>query len=97
MRKRRLCWITLSVLAAISVTKSPVYAGWFGPSNYDECVLDKMKGQSPAMLYHAEAACRIEFPDPLLKYYKPTPDSKIDPYTGLPVDGIDPNTGLPKY
>ena len=56
-----------------------------------------MKGQSPAMLYHAEAACRIEFPDPLLKYYKPTPDSKIDPYTGLPVDGIDPNTGLPKY
>jgi hypothetical protein len=42
----------------------PAGAGWFGPSNYDECILDSMKGvtsNSAAILI--KEACRKKFPD----------------------------------
>lgn len=39
------------------------FAGIFGPSNFEECVLDKMKGQSPNMISLARAACKKAFPD----------------------------------
>lgn len=39
------------------------FAGVFGPSNYEECVLDKMKGQAPNMMYIAKAACLKAFPE----------------------------------
>jgi hypothetical protein len=38
------------------------YAGWFGPSNYDECVLEKMKGQKGYMLPTVRSACEKDFP-----------------------------------
>lgn len=41
---------------------SSAWCGLFGPSNYDECVLDKMKGQLVSMRLHAENACEISFP-----------------------------------
>lgn len=34
----------------------------FGPKNFEECVLDKMKGQSPNMIGIARAACYKQFP-----------------------------------
>lgn len=43
-------------------TISPAHAGLFGPKNYDECVLDKMKGQDRSLLYNARSACEREFP-----------------------------------
>jgi hypothetical protein len=39
-----------------------VFAGILGPSNYEECVLDKMKGQSPNLLSTARSACLKNFP-----------------------------------
>lgn len=38
------------------------FAGIFGPSNFEECVLDKMKGQAPGLMYMAKAACLKAFP-----------------------------------
>lgn len=39
-----------------------VFAGWFGPDNYEDCVLEKMKGQDRAMIYTARKACEKQFP-----------------------------------
>jgi hypothetical protein len=39
-----------------------VFGGVFGSSNYDECVLEKMKGQTIQMRQNAENACEIAFP-----------------------------------
>ena len=37
-------------LARLGYANTSANAGWFGPSNYEECVLEKMKGQSPYLL-----------------------------------------------
>lgn len=37
-------------------------AGMFGPDNYEECVLEKMKGQEKHMLPTARGACTKKFP-----------------------------------
>lgn len=40
-------------------------AGWFGPSNYEECILDNMKGvTSNAAAIAIASACRSQFPEP---------------------------------
>lgn len=39
-------------------------AGLFGPDNYDECVLEKMKGQDKSLTFHAQNACEKKFPSP---------------------------------
>ena len=36
----------------------------WGPKNYEECVLDKMKGQHQSLLNTARDACKIAFPPP---------------------------------
>lgn len=38
------------------------FAGLLGPSNFEECVLDKMKGQAPGLMGMANAACLKAFP-----------------------------------
>jgi hypothetical protein len=39
-------------------------AGWFGPSNFDECILDRIKGtQSDLAARAIMRACRQQFPD----------------------------------
>lgn len=38
------------------------FAGLFGPGNFEECVLDKMKGQAQGLMGMASAACLISFP-----------------------------------
>jgi len=36
--------------------------GWFGPDNYEDCVLEKMKGQDKVMIATARKACEKRFP-----------------------------------
>lgn len=39
-----------------------VYAGWFGPSNYSECILDKTKGLTHGVQIHAaQQLCKKDF------------------------------------
>lgn len=53
------------VLAVILLLEIPIaYAGLFGASNFEECVLEKMKGQQPNLLGTARDACRIAYPLP---------------------------------
>ena len=54
--------ITFALLGGV-LTATSSFAGVFGPSNFEECVLDKMKGQAPNMMYMARAACLKAFPD----------------------------------
>ena len=42
---------------------SETSAGLLGPSNYEECVLEKMKGQAPGLIGMARAACLKAFPE----------------------------------
>ena len=59
--------ITLLVLLMPSMAS----AGFFGPDNYEECVLDKMKGQSKTMIHTARKACERKFPyEQELSYYR---------------------------
>jgi hypothetical protein len=43
---------------------SSVAHAWnpFGPSNYEECVVEKMKGQDRAMINRVHDACELRFP-----------------------------------
>lgn len=53
--------VFLVFLVAYSIGNS--YAGWFGPSNYEECILDKMKDAKNNYAAAAIAnACRKKFP-----------------------------------
>jgi hypothetical protein len=39
-----------------------VRGNFFGPDNYGECVLDKMKGQNEEMIFTANQLCEKKFP-----------------------------------
>lgn len=58
--------ISLATLLIVGFASEPNTAsaqtGFFGPKNFDECVLKRMKGQNDRMLGHARSACRKEFP-----------------------------------
>lgn len=62
--RRSHTFITVTALIAITTTV-PAYAQWWrlGPKNFDECVLEKMKGQVPGMIQYARKACREQFPE----------------------------------
>jgi hypothetical protein len=55
----------LSVLSIVPlcviVFSRPASAGWFGPSTYDECVLDEMKGRPQYMMGNVANVCRSKF------------------------------------
>lgn len=47
---------------------SDSFAGWFGPSNYDQCILDGMKGiTSDVAARSVRSACGREFPSKTVK------------------------------
>lgn len=49
---------------SIAATCSSAHAGWWGPSNYDECILESMKGvTSDVAARNIVAACRRKFPE----------------------------------
>jgi hypothetical protein len=62
MKRNQILAITLCSLACLGYPNRSAKAAWFGPSNYEECVLEKMKGQSSYMLATAQNACRLKFP-----------------------------------
>jgi len=64
MYRNQILVLTLCSLACVGYANTSATAGWFGPSNYDECVLNKMKGQGPYMLPRAQQTCRDQFPLP---------------------------------
>lgn len=57
-------FVAVSALIA-TTTAMPAHGQWwrFGPKNFDECVLEKMKGQAPGMIQYARKACREQFPE----------------------------------
>ncbi|MGE4441914.1 MAG: hypothetical protein AB7D27_10565 [Desulfomicrobium sp.] len=59
---KRLCIVAMFALCSCVVVNES-YAGWFGPSNYDECILDNMKNvDSDAAARLVAQACRKKFP-----------------------------------
>lgn len=39
------------------------HAGWFGPNNYDDCILENIKGVTQIQAIHAvKSSCRSKFP-----------------------------------
>jgi hypothetical protein len=63
MRRTQILAITFCSLACLGYANTSANAGWFGPSNYEECVLEKMKGQQGYMLKTAQDACQAKFKD----------------------------------
>ena len=53
-----------SLMVSLAIMNTAT-AGWFGPDNYEECVVDKMKGQDKSMLKMVEKACEAKFPKPV--------------------------------
>lgn len=53
--------ITVITLLGISFAAA---AGWFGESNYDDCILENIKGaQNPEAVSAVKQDCRTKFPD----------------------------------
>jgi hypothetical protein len=52
------------LIAALLLSTSGANAGWFGPSDYRECVLDEMKGRAASMLPTVKGLCNERFPCP---------------------------------
>lgn len=72
--------VLLVILAAFQIGNSD--AGWFGPSSYEECILDKMKDAKNSYAAAAIAdACRRKFPLKEKSVSKP----KIQ---GMPSDAV---------
>lgn len=73
------------IILLILVSPVSTSAGFFGPSNYDECVLDNMKGVTSDQAARAiQAACRKKFPiekEDLSKYDSIT-EEKLDNISG---------------
>ena len=66
MKLTKILPIAYIVVGFVSCPFSTAHAGWFGPSNYDECVLDKMGDRlmSPLQVVAIQDACRNLFPPP---------------------------------
>ncbi len=52
--------VALGILVGVIPTLA--LGGWFGPGNYEGCVLEKMKGHESRMMSYAREACEKEFP-----------------------------------
>ena len=58
--------VILCSFALLGYANTSANAGWFGPSNYAECMLEKLKdGHSHggySVEYYAKKACALKFP-----------------------------------
>jgi hypothetical protein len=61
MWRNQILAITFCSFACVGYANTSAYAGWFGPSDYNECMLQKMKGQPEYMLDIAATACAYQF------------------------------------
>ena len=60
--KRYIMQIKLFLLLGFIFVPMVGLAGWFDPDNYEDCVLEKMKGQDRGLISTARKACRYQFP-----------------------------------
>lgn len=58
----RIVNLRILVVLLLALITGPASAQLFGPKNYEECMLEKMKGQAPNMAGIARAACLRTFP-----------------------------------
>jgi hypothetical protein len=63
--------VTFGVIFCAGYMNSSANAGWFGPSSYDECVVENMKGQAVYMMPTVRNVCSEKFPSPPPKPPKP--------------------------
>lgn len=57
----------------------PTHAGWFGPNNYDECILENMKGVTIVQAVLAiKNSCRAKFPQACHEWEKSRDSWKIE-------------------
>jgi hypothetical protein len=54
-------WHGIVMCFASLIAVDDASAGWFGPSNYDECILDEMKGRPQYMMGAVKTDCRAKF------------------------------------
>jgi len=55
------------------------HAGWFGPKNYDECILENMKGVTIVQAVWAiKSSCRAKFPQACREWKKSRDSWKIE-------------------
>jgi len=73
-------FIVIFVLTIIGPNHQTAMAGWFGPSNYDECILDGMKGVTSDLAARAVAgACARKFRSKSKTETTPTNKREIPP------------------
>ncbi|MGD9670758.1 MAG: hypothetical protein AB7U75_17220 [Hyphomicrobiaceae bacterium] len=63
MAKANYLAVMLGVFLSLNFLGTEANAGLFGPGNYEECVLENMKGQQQFMLETVRQACRKRFPE----------------------------------
>lgn len=52
-----------SIFAALILISSTANAGWFGPDNYDDCILESIKpSMAKEAVFAVKNACRSKFP-----------------------------------
>jgi hypothetical protein len=61
MGGRQLLTIAFSSLVCVGYANTKAHAGWFGPSTYDECILDEMKGRPSYMMETVKRDCTAKF------------------------------------
>ena len=61
MGGRQLLTITFCSLVCLGYANTWAHAGWFGPSTYDECILDEMKGRPAYMMEIVKRDCTAKF------------------------------------
>jgi hypothetical protein len=61
-----------------------VHAGWFGPKNYDECILENMKGVTLRQAVWAiQNSCRAKFPEACYAWQKEHPKQRKNLFDNL--------------
>lgn len=55
------CFLLFGLVIFTACPAHEASAGWFGPSTYRECILDKMKGQNQGMALMVADMCYRKF------------------------------------
>jgi hypothetical protein len=61
MGGRQLLTVAFCSLVCVGYANTLAHAGWFGPSTYDECILDEMKGRPGYMMPTVKSDCTAKF------------------------------------
>jgi hypothetical protein len=69
--------VTFSAIACTGYLNSSANAGWFGPSSYDECMIEQMRGQPANMGQIAGAVCLKKFPPKSVYFPEPAPQETL--------------------